>query len=194
MKSVEMYFDYASPFSYIASELLERMLPGVTIIHRPIYLRGLEMFAKGPPYVGPKLSYLMVDLQRVAAHERVPLAPPAAFPIDGLQALRAAYVAQERGAFDRYHPLAFRATWAESRDIASKDVVVDLLARALDAPSDARAELAAAIAAQPIKDKLRSETERAVARGVFGAPTFFVGEDMFWGHDRMDYVARAASG
>jgi 2-hydroxychromene-2-carboxylate isomerase len=112
--------------------------------------------------------------------------------VDGLQALRAAYVAQERGAFDRYHPKAFRATWAESRDMANKDVVLDLLAEALGAPSDARAELAAAIAAQPIKDKLRAETERAIARGVFGVPAFFVGDELFWGHDRLDYVARAA--
>src|SRR5256885_17268660 len=110
---VEAYFDFASPWSYLASEIAARRLPGRTIDWKPIYIRGLEAFSKGVPYIGPKLDYLMRDLQRCCAHEGVKLEPPVTFPIDGLHALRGAIVAKERGALDRYRESVFRAVWAE---------------------------------------------------------------------------------
>lgn len=190
MKNVALYFDYASPWAYIAEELLPRKLPGIAVTHHPIYLRGLETFAKGMPYTGAKLQYQARDLARVAEHEAVTLVPPTTFPIDGLHALRAAYVAQDSGAFDRYHRATFRATWAEQRDIGNKDVVARLLAEAIGASEAVALE---AMTAQSIKDRLRDATTQAEARGVFGTPTFFVGDEMFWGHDRFDYVARAST-
>jgi 2-hydroxychromene-2-carboxylate isomerase len=190
MKSVDIYFDYASPWAYIADEIVARRLPGIAVTHHPIYLRGLETFSKGLPYTGAKLHYLVRDFTRVAEHEGVKLAPPASFPVDGLQALRAAYVARDSGAFDRYHRATFRAVWAEQRDVGQKDVVARLLAEAIGA--DERTALEA-MGAPEIKARLRATTTQAEARGVFGAPTFFVGDEMFWGHDRFDYVARAVA-
>jgi len=190
MKRVELYFDYASPWAYLANELVSRELPGVAIDYRPIYLRGLETFSKGLPYSSAKLGYLMRDLARCAEHERVKLTPPASFPIDGLHALRGALVAQERGAFERYHGATFRAAWAEARDITKKETVASLLAEAL---GTTEAEALEAMAAPSIKDRLRDATSEAQNRGVFGVPTFFVGDEMFWGHDRFAYVARAAA-
>ncbi len=190
MKRIELYFDYASPWAYLASELVARDLTAAAIDHRPVYLRGLESFAKGLPYSSAKLTYLMSDFPRCAAHERIPLAPPAAFPIDGLHALRGALVAQDRGAFEGYHRATFRAVWAESRDITKKESAARLLAEAI---GTTEAEALEAMSAQAIKDLLRDTTSAAVARGLFGVPTFFVGEEMFWGHDRIAYAARAAT-
>jgi 2-hydroxychromene-2-carboxylate isomerase len=191
MKTIAFYFDYASPWAYLANELLPTKLKGAgaAITFHPIYLRGLETFSKGMPYGGAKLAYLLRDFQRCAEHEGITVAPPATFPLDGLHALRAAYVAQERGAFERYHPAAFRATWAGGRDTNDKNVVAGFLAEALGSNEAAALE---AMAAQPIKDRLREATAAAQARGVFGTPTFLVGDEMFWGHDRFDYLARAA--
>jgi 2-hydroxychromene-2-carboxylate isomerase len=193
MKSIETYFDYASPWAYLASELMPRKLPslGAAIIYRPIYLRGLESFAKGAPYSSSKLAYLMRDLARCAEHEGVTLTPPPVFPIDGLHALRGAVVAQDSGAFDRYHRAAFRAAWADGRDINKVEVVGTLLAEALGSSETTALE---AMSVPTVKDRLREATAAAEARGVFGVPTFFVGDEMFWGHDRFDYVARAARG
>lgn len=193
MKTIAFYFDYASPWAYLANELLPRKLPNtsVAVTYHPVYLRGLETFSKGLPYAGAKLAYLMHDFQRCAAHEGVTVVPPASFPVDGLSALRAACVAQDSGAFDRYHRAAFHATWAEGRDINDKKVVATILADALGSNEATALE---AMTAQPIKDRLRDATAAAEARGVFGTPTFFVGDEMFWGHDRFDYVARAANG
>jgi 2-hydroxychromene-2-carboxylate isomerase len=189
MKSVALYFDYASPWAYVTEELLARKLPGVTVTHHPIYLRGLETFARGLPYTAAKLQYLARDLARVAEHEGVTLVPPVTFPLDGLQALRGAYVAQGSGAFDRYHRAAFRAAWAEQRDIGKKEVVAAILAQAIGTSESAALE---ALSDPSIKERLREATLQAEARGVFGTPTFFVEDEMFWGHDRFEYVARAA--
>jgi 2-hydroxychromene-2-carboxylate isomerase len=106
--------------------------------------------------------------------------------------LRAAIVAQGRGddVFARYHRAAFRAAWSEQRDVSNKEVAAALLAEAIGSSS---AEAEAAMADRAVKTKLRENTEQAAARGAFGVPTFFVGDEMFWGHDRMDYVLRAAS-
>lgn len=187
MKPVAFYFDYASPWAYLANELLARKLPGATFTYHPIYLRGLETFSKGMPYTSGKLVYLMRDLARCAAHEGVVMVPPASFPIDGLQALRGAYVAQDSNAFDRYHRNVFRASWAEARDVSNKDVIATLLA---DAIGSTPATALEAMSSQAVKDRLRDASTKAQERGVFGTPTFFVGDEMFWGHDRLDYVAR----
>ncbi len=188
MQRVELYFDYASPWSYVAYELIPRKLPGVEVVFRTVYLRGLESFANGIPYSASKLQYFAQDLARCAEHEGVPVVYPSEFPVNGLSALRGALVAEERGKTPRYHTLAFRATWVEQRDIGKKEVAAEVLAEAL---GTSHAEALAAIAGEDVKARLRERTEAAVRRGVFGVPTFFVGESMFWGHDRMDYVARA---
>ncbi len=190
MKNVDVYFDYASPASFIAAETAERKLSGIPLRWRPIYLRGLPIFAAGLPYDGAKLAYLARDIARCAEHEQVRLVPPARFPVDGLHALRAAYVAEARGAFDRYHRTMFRAVWSDARDVSERKVTAEILAEVL---GTSVTEAEAAIAEPAVKARLREETEAAVARGVFGAPSFFVGDELFWGHDRMDYVLRAAS-
>jgi 2-hydroxychromene-2-carboxylate isomerase len=190
MKSVAFYFDYASPWAYLANELLNRKLPGATVTYHPIYLRGLETFSKGLPYTGAKMVYLMRDIARCAEHEGVSMAPPPSFPLDGLTSLRAALVAQDSGAFDRFHRAAFRAGWQEQREVSKKEVVATLLADALGSTEAVALE---AMTTPAIKDRLRDATAKAETRGVFGTPTFFVGEEMFWGHDRFDYVAREAA-
>lgn len=191
MKKVDVYFDYASPWAYLAREVLERDFPGLATRARPIYLRGLESFATGVPYGASKLAYIARDLARCAEHERVPLAPPARFPVDGLHALRGALIAEERGVFDRYHRAMFRAAWSEQRDTSDRSVAAAILAEAIGVSAE---EAERAITDPAVKARLREATDEAAARGVFGVPTFFVDDEMFWGHDRIAYVARAAGG
>lgn len=191
MKTIEIYFDYASPWAYLASEIVPRRFGAATISWRPIYLRGLPAFATGVPYDAAKMAYAAVDFARCVAHEGVPFTPPASFPLDGLHGLRAAYVAMDAGVFDAFHPAMFRAAWAEHNDVSNKEVVGAILAAALGQGA-AVGDALARMAEPAIKDRLRAATTEAVARGVFGVPTFMVGDEMFWGHDRMDYAARAA--
>lgn len=174
---VELFYDYASPFSYLADAIIDRKLPGVTVRYRPIYLRGLPGFDKGYPGGAAKLRYLMEDLERCAAHEGVPIDAPAEFPVNGLYALRA--ILAEEGDVGLHRAL-FQAVWRDRKKISSAAAVQEIAGRAIPRMEDPE-----------IKERLKSDTAAALARGVFGVPTFFVGDQMFWGHDRMDFVARA---
>lgn len=187
MKPVRLYFDYASPWAYLANELLPTRLPGVEIVLCPVYLRGLETFAQGMPYTAAKLQYIARDLVRCTEHEGVRFTPPPVFPVNGLYALRAALLAERAGVLASLHPALFRATWADARDVSNKAVVAEIARElGLDAVAEALDDPWA-------KAELKTRTEAAAARGVFGVPTFAVGDELFWGHDRMDYVQRFAS-
>ena len=187
MISVEFLFDYASPYSFLANETLGAKLPGIEINYRPVYLRGFESFAKTIPFTAAKLAYTILDLRRCAADLGIELRVPNSFPINGLYALRGAIAAQRAGRFAAYHPAMFQAAWQRGRDISSKDAVATL-ATELGFP-----DVADKLDDASIKDELRANTEAAIKRGAFGLPTFFVGAEMFWGHDRMDQVVREAT-
>jgi 2-hydroxychromene-2-carboxylate isomerase len=184
--TVEFFFDYASPFSYLASESASQRLPGVELAYRPIYLRGLELFSKGIPYSAQKLQYLVQDIRRCAEDLSIPVDIPRSFPVNGLYALRGGLAAQRAGCFAAYHTPMFRAAWRDRRDISRKEVVVEI------ATELGLSDVAGAIDDPAIKEQLKVDTDAAARRGLFGAPTFFVGQEMFWGHDRMHQVAKAA--
>jgi 2-hydroxychromene-2-carboxylate isomerase len=184
MISVEFLFDYASPYSFLANETLGAKLPGADIIYRPVYLRGFEAFARAIPFSAQKLAYMILDLRRCAAEAGVELRVPNQFPVIGVYALRGALVAQRAGRFAAYHTAMFRAVWQHARDV-STSAAVSALATELGFP-----EIASSIDDATIKDELRANTEAAIRRGAFGLPAFFVGAEMYWGHDRMDQVAR----
>lgn len=186
---VDFYYDYASPFAYLASGTLEKKLPGCEIHYKPVYLRGFDTFSKGMPFSPPRLRYMANDFHRCARHEGLAEQQPTVFPVNGLYALRGDLVARELGEFAAYHRALFRATWSENQNVSNKQVVIELAAElGLN-----REEFAARIDAPEIKDDLKSRTEQAAALGIFGVPSFIVGGALFWGHDRMDYVYRAAT-
>jgi 2-hydroxychromene-2-carboxylate isomerase len=185
---LEFHFDYASPWAYLANEIFSRKLPGVTPVLRPFYLRGLDSFSKGLPYSSSKLRYLGADFMRCAEHEGVAGGRfPSNFPINGLYALRGALVASALGKLPDFHNRVFAATWRDDRDVSRKEVVIEIAAEAgLD-----KQAFAAGIEDPAVKERLRADTAAAIERGVFGVPTFIVENELFWGHDRLDYVARA---
>lgn len=180
---IEMLFDYASPWSYVADLRVERELAGLPVQLRrvPVYIRGLPAFSEGLPYSSAKLAYLGRDLVRVARELEVPLGK-VRFPVNGLYLLRAHVALEGRPELDAYRREAWRATWVDGANVEDPSVVVDIAASVgID-----RAELSAGMAQPTIKQRLRANTEVAVDRQVFGVPTFFVGDEMFWGQDRVD--------
>lgn len=183
---VEFLFDYASPWSFLADSLLPRHFGDTPLAFVPVYLRGFESFSKGLPYTAAKLAYVMRDFERCAADAGVAVKMPPVFPINGVHALRGAIAAHREGKLAQYHEPMFRAAWTEGRDVSDRDVV-GAIARELGLPS-----VAEALEEPSIKGELRANTEKAVARGVFGVPTFFVGGELFWGHDRMHLVVATA--
>ncbi|HZW59537.1 MAG TPA: 2-hydroxychromene-2-carboxylate isomerase [Woeseiaceae bacterium] len=185
---LEFFYDYVSSYSYMANSQLRR-IAGDRVVYRPMFL-GAVMEATGnrPPAAVPaKQRYLLDDLERWAARYGVRFRMNSRFPQNTLAALRLALVAGERGRFDALHPLLFDAMWVHDRDLGDSTVLAELAGAAgLDAEQSL-----AAIQQPAVKAALKANTDEAVRRGAFGAPTFFVGDEMFFGNDRFDFIAAA---
>jgi len=194
MKQIEFFYDFASPYSYLASTRMEGLekRTGVPVIWRPFALghvfkeTGNAMTASIPA----KAKYMIADLKRWAEFYQAPFQWPSLFPLRSVPALRAALAAEELGQLLQLSAALFQAYWTEGQDL-SQTTVLQKIADSLGLPG---AKIAARIEDQEIKDKLRANTEEAVRRGAFGAPTFFVGEEMFWGNDRIEMVERFLQG
>jgi 2-hydroxychromene-2-carboxylate isomerase len=137
--------------------------------------------------VVPKLQYQSTELKRWVDHYGVSFASNPFFPINTLQLMRVAHAAQADGVFQAFHEVVFKAMWAQEKNLGDPEVLVPVLE---GAGLDGGALLA--MASKPeVKKSLMDTSQEAVARGAFGAPTFFVGEAMFFGNDRLDFVERA---
>jgi len=180
------YFDYACPWAYLGSARVEPYFQdlGVEVDFRPVRLADLAE-AKGEKGLPPgerKRSWYVSDLTAWAEMVGAEFSPTAAgrWP-DTRLLLQAALVAQDRGVFRDFHFAAYRARWAEGRPVDEPEEVLSLL-RGAGLESDALTEAASAALAQ----RLDADTRAAIDRGVFGVPTYFVGDRMFFGNDRFE--------
>lgn len=192
-KTVEFLFDVGSPFSYLAYHRISGFAQehGASIIWTPV-LVGAIFQATGnasPITIPAKGRYTMLELLRWAKRFGVTIRNNPNFPINTLPLMRGAVAMQMLGeeSFQRYLSVVFRAMFEQPRNLSDPAEIAAVLTEGGFDP----ARFQAMIGEQAVKDKLKANTEQAVARGVFGAPTFFVGEEMFWGQDRFDFVAEA---
>jgi len=187
MPTLEYFFDYVSPYTYVANSQVGKL--DAEVSYRPMLLGAvLQATGNRPPREVPaKGRYLSLDLKRWAAHYGIPFDWPDSFPQKTVTALRLAIVASREGSFAKIHQPLFDAAWRDGRDLGDPAVLTDILATA---GLDAAAMLQAA-GQDDVKAELRANTEEAVERGVFGAPTFFVGDEMFFGNDRFGFIERA---
>jgi 2-hydroxychromene-2-carboxylate isomerase len=185
-RKLEFFYDYVSPYTYLANSQVKGI--DAEIVYRPMLL-GAVMQATGnkPPRTVPaKGKYLGKDIRRWTDAYELPFKWGDLFPQKTVYALRVALVAAKHGKFDEIHEPLFKAVWVEDRDVSDEAVLAEIIT---DAGMDATAVFEE-ISTDAIKDELRANTEEAVERGVFGAPTFFVGDEMFFGNDRFDFIRR----
>ena len=184
-RNIEFFWDAASPYTYLAATQIEPVVAraGAKLVWRP-FLLGKVFEATGnrmPASVPAKAKHLFCDVQRWAQHYGVPVAFPKVFPVNSVLALRAGIAASAQGRGAEFARAVMKAYWADGTDISQPEAVSAIAAAVgLDG-----AALLLQAQEQPVKDQLRANTEEAVRRGAFGAPTFFVGEQMFWGNDRL---------
>ncbi|WP_304640102.1 2-hydroxychromene-2-carboxylate isomerase [Pseudomonas sp.] len=187
-KQIEFFFDVGSPASYLAWTQLPAITErtGAEVVYRPMLLGGVfHAIGNRPPgSVEAKGNYTRLDFKRHADRYGVPLNHNPYFPINTLQLMRGAeaYLNTER--FQPYLAAVFKGMWVDELDMGQPDIAMRVLAEAGFDP----AELQGKLGDQAVKDRLKATTEEAVRRGVFGAPTFFVGGEMFFGQDRLDWV------
>lgn len=190
-KQVEFYFDVGSPASYLAwtqiAQLAERH--GAEVVYQPMLLGGVFKATgnASPASVPAKGRYTRIDFERFARRYQVPFAQNPFFPINTMQLMRGAVALLNSDQFRPYVDAVFRAIWVDGQNMGDPDVV----ARVLGGQGFDVAGLLQQINDPAVKERLRQITERAIERGVFGAPTFFVGDEMFFGQDRLDFVEAA---
>ena len=192
-KSLDFYFDVGSPAAYLAYTQLPKIAAetGATINWQPMLLGGVFQATgnSSPATVPAKGKYMFGDLERFARRYGVPFKHNPHFPINTLMLMRGAAGLQLRKdeRFGAYVKAVFEAIWVDGKNLNDLAVTGAVLhAAGFDA-----AGILALVSQQDVKDRLKVLTQRAVERGIFGAPTLFVGEQMFWGQDRMDFVKEA---
>jgi 2-hydroxychromene-2-carboxylate isomerase len=189
---IDFYFDFSSPYGYFAStkidELASRHGRGVT--WRPILLGAVFKLTGGQPLptIPLKGSYAAHDLSRSARLLKIPFKLPAKFPISSTAPARAFYWTGDRDAAlaKRLAVALYHAYFVEDRDISNPEVTGNVAAKlGLD-----KAELGQALNEPAVKERLKTEVDAAIERGVFGSPYIVIDGEPFWGSDRLDQVEK----
>ncbi|WP_088283497.1 2-hydroxychromene-2-carboxylate isomerase [Ideonella sp. A 288] len=192
-RTVEFFFDVGSPTAYLAWTQLPRIAAecGAQLVYRPMLLGGVFKATgnASPVSVPAKGRWMGDDIARWARRYGVPFRFNPHFPINTLALMRGAagLQLQRPDEFERYLKAVFDALWVQGLNLGDPTV----LAHVLEATGFEVGPFIAMVADPAVKARLAATTDEAVARGVFGAPTCFVGEAMFFGQDRLDFVREA---
>ena len=194
-KGLEFLFDFGGPNSYLAHKSLPEICArtGAELVYVPILLGGLfkltnnqapmMRYAETPA----KRNYEMLEFDRFVKAHALPFKMNPRFPINSLYLMRGAVAAQQLGCFALYVDTVMAAMWEDGRDMGDPEIVRQVLDRA-----GLNSAALLALADDPdVKAQLMANTEAAATRGAFGVPTFFVGEEMFWGKERLGQVEAA---
>ncbi|HKW55067.1 MAG TPA: 2-hydroxychromene-2-carboxylate isomerase [Stellaceae bacterium] len=186
--ALAFWYEFASTYSYPAAARIETCAAaaGIAIDWRPFLLGPIfagQGWTDSPFNLYPaKGRYMWRDLERICARYGLEFRRPSAFPRNSLLAARVALIAADQGWCGEFTRAVYRANFAEDREIAAPEVIRDILA-ALRRPA---AEILARAASPEVKQRLKTQNERAVALGIFGAPSFIAAGELFWGNDRLD--------
>lgn len=192
-KTLEFFFDFGSPNAYLAYTQLPALLErtGARLAWRPMLLGGVfkatNNQAPGMTPCEPKRRHMLVDMQRFVDHYGIEFRFNAAFPVNTITLMRGAMALIDDARFASYVDTVFRAMWVDNIDLGDPAA----LQATLTAAGFDWHELAERVADPAVKDALREATEDAVAQGIFGAPSFIVDGELFFGQDRLDFVERA---
>jgi 2-hydroxychromene-2-carboxylate isomerase len=188
-KKCQFLFDFGSPNAYLAHTQIAgiEQRTGQTIEYIPVLLGGVFKLTnnKSPMeafgHIENKIRYMNIETERFLKKHRVPFAQNPHFPVNTLQIMRGAVFAKHQVYFEKYVDVVFRAMWVNQLKMDEPDVIGEVLKKAgLDAD-----RILAGMQEPAVKQQLIENTNHSVARGVFGSPSFFVGDEMFFGKDQL---------
>lgn len=197
MKSVEFYYDLVSPYSYLSYARIGRICERLNaeLVLRPMLLGAVHKAVgiKAPVEIEVKSRYQMRDIHRWAEHDGLPMEFPDPFPFRTLKTMRAAMFCRERSKLEAFTREGFALFWEDGgspKGLSEEDEdgPVSEIARRIGEEPD---EVLAGASSPEAKQALVASTTEALERGVFGAPAFFVADEMFWGNDRLHFVEEA---
>lgn len=195
-KQIEFFYDVSSPWTYLAFTNIQPLAQeeGAEIVWRPFLVGGVFNAVNPSVYqmrdnpVPARAAWMKRDMQAWARLAGLKIVfPPKVFPVNSVKALRGLLWAKAQGREVELATAFFELYWAEDRDISQDDVVAEAASRAGLDP----ARLAQAITEPGVKEQLKANTDEVIARGGFGSPTMFVGDEMFFGNDRLPLVREA---
>ena len=195
-KRIEFFFDCSSPWTYLAFHNVQPLAraAGAEILWRPILVGGVfnavndSIYRERAAPVPAKEAYQAKDIADWARLSGITIRwKPSIFPINSVRAMRGCIVAAGEGVLVEHARRVFEAYWRDDRDITQDSVLAEIAAACGLDP----ARYFAAIASDEIKGRLRQNTDALIARGGFGSPTMFVGDDMYFGNDRLPLVKAA---
>ena len=188
--SIDFYFDFSSPYGYLAALKVAEIEAGtgLRVDWHPILLGVIfKITGQSPLMTQPvRGAYFIRDMERCARRQGVPMLWPDPCPFPSQTVCRAFYCLKDQDpdqavAFARS---VYTSAFGEGRNVLDRDVLARLLTT-VGAEADS---IMAAITTDEVKEKLKAATQAAVDRGVFGSPSFMVGPELFWGHDRIDHL------
>ena len=184
-KEVEFYFDFISPYAYLAYKKIQSLPKDIKIKYKPVLLGALHNLEgiTAPAFIKPKLKHMISDCDLIANKNKSNFIWNSKFPINSLSVMRG-YLFINAENRELYLDVMFDAYWKDNLDISNEKILKNLIEKCkinsikfFDGIKDLK-----------IKDELRSITQEAHDKGIFGAPTFVVNNKIFWGQDRLEFA------
>ena len=187
IKSIDFYFDFISPYSYLAYKKIKTLEKKKNIIfnYKPILVGGLHNLQgiTAPAFIKSKLKYMMSDCNLIAKKNNFAFVWNSKFPVNSLSIMRG-YLFINRDIKDLYLDTMFEAYWKDNLDISNKEILLNLLKKCkIDLDN-----FLEGVNNVKIKDELKNATQEAHDKGIFGSPTFVVNDKIFWGQDRLEFA------
>jgi len=184
-KEIDFYFDFISPYTYLAYKKIQSLPKNIRINYKPILLGGLHNLEgiTAPAFIKPKLKHMISDCLLIAKKNNFDFKWNSKFPINSLNIMRG-YHSVNLSNRDQYIKTIFDAYWRDDLDISKEEILIPLLERCkIDKDIFFKT-----IKDPVIKEKLKDATKNAHEKEIFGAPTFIVNNKIFWGQDRLGFA------
>ena len=184
-KEIDFYFDFISPYTYLAHKKIQSLPKNIKINYKPILLGGLHNLEgiTPPAFIKPKLKNMINDCELVAKNNRFDFTWNVKFPLNSLNIMRGC-LCIDAAIKNKYINIMFNAYWRDNLDITNEEILIHLLKECKIESNN----FFKMINDPTIKDKLKNATKDAHEKEVFGAPTFIVNHKIFWGQDRLEYA------
>ena len=192
IKPFDFFFDFASPYSYLAHKQIRNIeyQHNIEINYMPILLGGLLKLAeiKAPAFIPSKAKFMIKDCKLFSEKFNIKFKFNSYFPIQSLNLMRGVLIARKENKINIYIDKFFDAYWKDGLNLNDQKIV-DKILEDLDFNIET---FKLKISEQKIKDELKKKTNDAFLKGVFGAPSFIINNKMFWGQDRLEFVLKEA--
>ena len=188
IKTFDFYFDFVSPYSFIAHKEIKKIekKEDIKIKYKPILLGGLHNLhgIKAPAFIPPKAKFMIRDCKMVAERNKIQFKFNSYFPIKTLNLMRGVLIASEDNFENFYIEKIFEAIWKDGLNMNDQNIIDKVLKNMEINPKT----FFLRSCAQNIKILLKKKTEDAYDKGIFGAPTFFINNKIYWGQDRLNFA------